>query len=70
MNTILNSEYNLVTKLTTPEFKYKIYSRLKKTKSLRERLVHNMILRKHIDAHFLRIEILQKIRLLVVKVIV
>ena len=32
MNTILNSEYNLVTKLTTPGFKYKIVKIEDKTK--------------------------------------
>ena len=67
MNTILNSDYNLVTKLTTQEFKYKVKVRLQTTKSLYERLIHNIILKKSIGAHFLRLEILQKIRLLVVK---
>ena len=65
----LRTDFELMNKLTKPNFKLSIYNRLQKTTSLRKKLLHKNIIKYHHQAPITKIILLEKIRQIVIKLV-
>ena len=65
----LQTDFELMNKLTKPTFKLSIYKRLQSTTSLRKKLLHKNIIKYHQKAPITKILILEEIRKLIIKLV-
>ena len=65
----LQTDFELMDKLTKPIFKLSIYKRLQNTTSLRKQLLHKKIIKHHHQAPIIKIILLEEIRKLIIKLV-
>ena len=65
----LQTDFELMNKLTKSTFKLSIYKRLQSTTSLRKKLLHKKIIKYHHQAPITKIILLEEIRIIVMKLV-